>query len=340
MGESAAAIAGQLLLMTSSLKEVQIFPHVRVDGDCLGSSAAMAMALKLLGIRARIYMDEPIPERLEFVGIEPALLEIFDQNRLDEYIGQQGIAMAVDCSEAARMGRSGSLFAHASASLVIDHHISSGLSAGLRYVDPKAAAAAELVLEIIHVLERMTGKKLLDADVSNCLMVGLQSDTGRFSYQNTTPKTFRAAAELLENGANVYINAYNLYDVTNVERMRLTSLALSSAKFYFGGRLALTLVTQDMIRECKASEDASDGLAASLRDIKGVIVAFAVRETADGEIRVNIRSHDPFDSAAFAAGFNGGGHHRAAGFSILDMSILEVSKLIIEKAGEVISENA
>jgi len=196
------------------------------------------------------------------------------------------------------------------------------------------------VLEIIHILEKMTGKKLLDAEVSNCLMVGLQSDTGRFSYQNTTPKTFRAAAELLENGANVYINAYNLYDVTNVERMRLTSLALSSAKFYFGGRLAMTNVTQDMIRECKASEDASDGLAASLRDIKGVIVSFAVRETADGEIRVNIRSHDPFDSAAFAAIFNGGGHHRAAGFSILDMSILDVSKLIIEKAGEVISENA
>ena len=340
MGESAAAIAGQLLLMTSSSKEVQIFPHVRVDGDCLGSSAAMAMALKLLGIRAKIYMDEPIPERLVFIGIEPTLFEIFDQNRLDKYIEQQGIAMAVDCSEAARMGRSGSLFARASACLVIDHHISSGLSAGLRYVDPKAAAAAELVLEIIHILEKMTGKKLLDAEVSNCLMVGLQSDTGRFSYQNTTPKTFRAAAELLENGANVYINAYNLYDVTNVERMRLTSLALSSAKFYFGGRLAMTNVTQDMIRECKASEDASDGLAASLRDIKGVIVSFAVRETADGEIRVNIRSHDPFDSAAFAAIFNGGGHHRAAGFSIQDMSILDVSKLIIETAGEVISENA
>jgi len=340
VGDNAAAIAENLLRMKSSSKEVQIFPHVRVDGDCLGSSAAMVLVLKLLGIRARVYMDEPIPERLEFIGIEPTLFEIFDQNRLDEYYDLQGIAMAVDCSEAARMGRSGSLFAHADSRVVIDHHISSGMSDGLRYIDPKASAAAELVLEIVHVLENLTGKQLLDSEVSNCLMVGLQSDTGRFSYQNTTPKTFRAAAELLENGANVYINAYNLYDVTNVERMRLTSLALSSAKFYFGGRLALTLVTQDMIRECKASEDASDGLAASLRDIKGVIVSFAIRETADGEIRVNIRSHDPFDAAAFAAVFNGGGHHRAAGFSIQDMSILDVSKIVIEKAGEVISENA
>jgi len=339
VGESSAAIAEQLLLLTDSSTEVQIFPHIRVDGDCLGSAAALAMALKILRIRAKVYMDESIPERLEFIGLDPTLFEIFDQNKLDEYTRMQGIAMAVDCSEAARMGKSGELFSKADHCLVIDHHISSGKSQGLRYVDPKAAATAELVLETIHILEKITRTDLLNPEVSNCLMVGLQSDTGRFSYQNTTPRTFRDAAELLEKGANVFINAYNLFDVTNVERMRLTSLALSSARFFNAGKLAITVVTQEMIRECKASEDASDGLAASLRDIKGVIASFAVRETADGEIRINIRSHDPFDSAAFAARFGGGGHHRAAGFSMHDMTVYEVSNLIIEKAGEVLSAN-
>ena len=339
MGESAVSIAEQLLLLIDSEKEVQIFPHIRVDGDCLGSSAAMAMALRKLRIPAKIYMDENVPERLEFIGIDPALYEIFDQEKLEAYAGLQGLVMAVDCSEADRMGRSGSLFSRAHLCLVIDHHISSGLSDGLRYVEPKAAAAAELVLKVIHILEKKTERSLLDAQVSNCLMVGLQSDTGRFSYQNTSARTFRYAAELLENGANVYINAYNLFDVTNVERMRLTALAMSCSKFYYGGKLALTVVTQDMIRECKASEDASDGLASSLRDVKGVIVSFAVRETSDGEIRVNIRSHDPFDSSSFAARFGGGGHHRAAGFSMQRLSASEVSNIIIEKAGEFLSEN-
>lgn len=340
MSESAAAIAGHLLLLTDSSKEVQIFPHVRVDGDCLGSSAAIALVLNELNIRARVYMDEPIPERLAFIGLDPSLFEVFDPYKWDAYLEKQGSVIAVDCSEASRMGRSGNLFAHGTDYLVIDHHISSGQSQGLRYIEPKAAATAELVLEIIHLLEEKTGSKLLNADVSNCLMIGLQSDTGRFSYQNTTPKTFRAAAELLENGANVYINAYNLFDVTNVERMRLTAMALSGAKFFCGGKIALTVVTQDMIRECQASEDASDGLAASLRDIKGVIASFAVRETSDGEIRVNVRSYLPFDAAAFAAKFGGGGHQRAAGFSMQNVSSSEVSDIIIEKAGEVISEES
>lgn len=340
MDESAVAIAEQLVLMIDSTKEVQIFPHVRVDGDCLGSAGAMAMALRLLRVRARVYMDESVPERLEFMAIDPEVVEVFDENRFDEYKKIQGITLAVDCSEASRMGRSGRLFADTTANIVIDHHISSGVSAGLRYVEPKAAAAAELVLKIIHIIEKKTQTNLLNPQISNCLMVGLQSDTGRFSYQNTSARTFRAAAELLDNGANVYINAYNLFDVTNVERMRLTALAMSNAKFYHGGRLALTIVTQDMIRECKASDDASDGFASSLRDVKGVIAAFVVRETTDGEIRVNIRSHDYFDSAAFACKYGGGGHHRAAGFSIQGKTAFEVSNIIIEKAGEALSENA
>jgi len=339
VGDGAQVIAERLLLMTDHKKEVQIFPHVRVDGDCLGSAAALAMTLNSLHIHAKVYMDEAIPERLKFLGIDRVLLEIYDPEKLDEYFDRQGEALAVDCSEASRMGLSGALFEKAEQKLVIDHHVSSGISLGFRYIDPTAAASSELVFEVIHILEQKTGVHLLCAEVSNCLMVGLQSDTGRFSYQNTSSHTFRVAAELLDNGANVYINAYNLFDVTNVERMRLTSCALSGAQFLCGGKLAVTVVTQEMIRDSGAADDASDGLAASLRDVKGVIAAFAVRETSDGEIRVNIRSLDPFDSAAFAGRFGGGGHHRAAGFSIQGMSAVQVMQLIIEKAGEVLSEN-
>ena len=308
MENSAVAIAGELLRYMDSPKEVQIFPHVRVDGDCLGSAAAMAMVLRKLEIRAKVYMDEPVPERLAFVEIQQSLFEIYDQNRWNVYVEAQAIGMAVDCSESTRMGKCGALFGCSPKPIVIDHHISNGESMGLRYNDSKAAATAELVLKVIHALEDMTGQNLLDPLVSNCLMVGLQSDTGRFSYQNTTPATFCAAAELLEKGANVYINAYNLFDLTNVERMRLTAKALSGAKFFYDGKLALTIVTQDMVRECQATDDASDGLATNLRDIRGVVVSFAIRETADGELRVNVRSYLPFDAAAFAAVFGGGGH--------------------------------
>lgn len=332
------AITDKLLSYRGLSSEVQVFPHVRVDGDCLGSAAAISLVLSKLQIRSRIFMDEPIPERLEFLLISDSLVEIFDPAKFNEYRTAQGAVLAVDCSEGGRMGKSGQLFDENSDPMIIDHHISSGDSSGLRLVDPNAAATSEMIIQIIHLLEKKTGTKLMDPSVANYLMAGLQSDTGRFSYQNTTPSTFRAAADLLENGANVYQNAYNLFDLTNVERMRLISRALSSARFFYGGKLALTVVTQDMIRECQATDDAADGLAANLRDIKGVVASFAIRETIDGEVRVNVRTYPPFDAAVFSSQFGGGGHRRAAGFSISHMSANEVARMIIEKAGEVISE--
>lgn len=338
MSDSVFAIVDLLMKCKGVKKEVQIFPHIRLDGDCIGSAAALAMTLNKIGIQAKVYLDEPIPDRLLFLGISDELCVIYDKDRVGERLELQCVAVAVDCSEDDRMGRSGVLFRDAKTIVVIDHHVSSGEASGTRYVDPKSASTAELILHIIRQIESKTGENLMDTDIANCLMVGIQSDTGRFSYQNTTPDTLRAAAELLDSGANVFLNAYHLFDVTSVERMKLIAKAMTTAKMFFGGKLAMTVVTQDMLRDTNASEYAADGLVSSLRDIQGVVASFVVRETDDGEIRVNIRSREPFDSAAFAEMFGGGGHHRAAGFSFRDMSSNEACRLIIEKAEKYFSE--
>lgn len=333
MSESVYAIVELLLSFRGKNKEIQVFPHIRLDGDCIGSAAALAATLIKLGIPSKIYLDDPVPERLLFLGISPDMCEVFDADKLEENLAMQGAAVAVDCSEAGRMGKSGALFSRAKVTAVIDHHVSSGESIGTRYVVPHSASTAELVLHIIRQIEEETLEVLMDPFIANCLMVGIQSDTGRFSYQNTTPDTLRAAADLLESGANVFVNAYHLFDVTSVERMKLVSKALSSSKMFFGGKLALTIVTQDMLRDTNASDAAADGLVSSLRDIEGVVASFVIRESDTGEIRVNIRSREPFDSAAFAELFGGGGHHRAAGFSMSNQSSNEVCKRILDTAG-------
>ncbi len=333
MSESVYAIVELLLSFRGKNKEIQVFPHIRLDGDCIGSAAALVATLRKLGIPSKIYLDEPIPDRLLFLGILPDMCEIYNADKLEEYHANQGVAVAVDCSESGRMGNAGTLFSRAEITAVIDHHVSSGESVGTRYVVPHSASTAELVLHVIHQIEEDTLEILMDPFIANCLMVGIQSDTGRFSYQNTTPDTLRAAADLLENGANVFVNAYNLFDATSVERMKLISKALASTKMFFGGKLALTIVTQDMLRDTNASDGAADGLVSSLRDIEGVVASFVIRESDDGDIRVNIRSREPFDCAAFAELFGGGGHHRAAGFSMRNLSSYEVCKRILDMAG-------
>jgi len=328
-----------LLSFRGTSQEILVFPHLRVDGDCLGSAAALASVLRKLGIYSSVCMDEPVPDRLAFMEIPEDLLMIFDPEIIVKKEKSLPVAVAVDCSEASRMGDSGVLFSAAEQTAVIDHHVSSKGDSGVRYIVSSSASTAELVLKLIRRLEEKTGIPLMDPFVANILMVGIQSDTGRFSFQNTTPDTLRAAAELLENGANVFINAYHLFDSTSVERMKLIAKAMSGAKMFYDGRLAMTVITQEMLRDTNTTDYATDGLVSSLRDIEGVQVSFVVRESDENEIRVNVRSREPFDSATFAESFGGGGHHRAAGFSVKNLSVNEVCKLIIEKAAAFFPEN-
>ena len=338
MSEVANAIVEVLLSSDLSGKTIFVYPHARLDGDCIGSALSLVAVLRKAGRCSCVMLEEPIPERLSFMDIPEDIYRIYSPENHDNLASEQCIAVAVDCSEAGRMGSAGALYEVASVKVVIDHHVSSGEAVGTRLVVPKAAATAELILQVIRIIEARVNKSLLDEQIANFLMVGIQSDTGRFSYQNTTPDTLRAAADLLEAGANLYLNAYQHFDLTSVERIRLIAKALSATTQIYDGKMAMTAVTQEMIRDTNASDYSADGLVSSLRDIEGVVVSFVVRESKDGEVRVNIRSREPFDSAAFAEFFGGGGHHRAAGFTVRDSSVNEVCKSIIHQAVSFFSE--
>ncbi len=332
VNERLNTVADMFIDFRGSLKEVFVFPHLRLDGDCIGSAAALVTVLRKLGISANVFMDEPIPDRLLFMAIPDELLVIYNSEHVENIASVMGIAVAVDCSGAGRMGSSGDVYSRANRTAVIDHHVSGKGDSETHYVVPTSASTSELVLKLIRRLEEISGQELMDPFIANCLMVGIQSDTGRFSFQNTTPDTLRAAAELLEDGANVYINAYHLFDSTSVERMKLFAKAMTAAKMFYGGKLAITVITQDMMKDTNTTDYATEGLVSSLRDIEGVVVSFVVRESDADEIRVNIRSREPFDAAAFAESFGGGGHHRAAGFTVNGGAAIEVCKMIIERA--------
>ena len=82
--------------------------------------------------------------------------------------------------------------------LCIDHH---GSNSGYAYetlVDDHAAAAAELLTTLIPEM----GAKITP-EIASCLYTGVATDTGCFRFSNTTAETHRAAAALIEAGADV-----------------------------------------------------------------------------------------------------------------------------------------
>lgn len=313
-------------------KEIQVFPHARVDGDCIGTAVALAASLEKLGYTSRVILECEIPPRLSFMNIPAELTTIVTPDTEEDIFARQGLAFAVDCSEGSRMGACEALFERAEKKVVVDHHVSASPAAELSYVDGKSASCAELMYMLLKEWEDSTGKALVDQAVADYLMVGIQSDSGKFSYENTRASSFRIAAELMERGANVTDNAYHLFDETCEGKVRLHGMAMAAMELHCDGKVAITKITLDMMEKTNAPEGAADGIVNVLRDIDTVIAAFVVRENENGELRVNCRTKVGFDAADFAQIFGGGGHHRAAGFSGKNTDIDSFVKRIIEEA--------
>ena len=325
-------LAHKLLSYIDSEHEIYLYPHTSIDGDALGSTLAMLVALRKAGVKARFLYDEVIPGKYDYMeGL--ALIEPYP-DRIDSCITRQSLALLIDCSEPSRTGRRQQLLEKAPQIAVADHHISEGHSGYLRFIDPGAAATGEIVYDLIVLMEKITGRDLMDQQISVMLMTAIISDTGRFTFSNTTQRTFEIAAALMPYGVAIRDIVYQLFDLSSKGRLRLSGHVFSTAEFYLQGKIALALVSQSVMDACEAQDSDLDGLAAQLRNIEGVEVSFLLRELNNGTIRVNIRSGTGFDAAKFAKSMSGGGHARAAGTTLSNISIQDAGHLMVEKAGE------
>ncbi len=336
MPEVKRRIAKALLNRAEQDGLVVLYPHVSVDGDALGSALALYLALEKLGVPSLVLLDETPPAKLSFMP-EYQCARVFDEEEFDRLSGRQSLALAIDCSDAARVGRRQALFESAREKASIDHHKSAGRSEGLRWVETTASATGELIFQLIRLFEEITETQLMDHKIATCLMGAILSDTGGFAFSNTSSSTFRIASELMTEPLDIRQMTYLLFDETSQAKLRLTGDVFSNARFLLDGRIAIGTVSQDLMRRLGAVDDDLDGLVGQLRSAHGVDVSFMLREMPDKTIRVNIRSDNHFDSADFAARFGGGGHPRAAGMTLSGMTLEEAVDWVAGKAGEVLS---
>ncbi len=312
---------------------VFMYPHVSLDGDALCSILALAMVLRRVGVKVRIPLDEAVPDRLSFLpGLD--LIEKYDETLLEAMAADQQLALAVDCSDSDRVGLRKALFDRAPEWALIDHHIPRNEPCSLCWIDPTAAAAGEMVFDVISRIEERLQQRLLDKESETLLMTAVISDTGGFVYSNTSARTFRTAAALMDGEVDLRQITYQLFDLTSQERMRLMGRIFTDVRFSHGGRLALAVVDQNLLSDYGASDADLEGVVAHIRNVAGVEVALLIREVSDNLLRVNIRSGNHFNAAEFAAQFGGGGHAKAAGLQLRDMTMEEAEKLIVDKAGE------
>ena len=202
--------------------------------------------------------------------------------------------------------------------IVIDHHMTSGLEGHVNFNDTDAPCVGVLIFELAERL----GVEFTQPIAQN-IYASLVSDTGGFRYQKTTPRAFRMAARLLETGVNPWTVASQLYESQPFARQKLLALALETLDLNDTRQVAYMMLTQEMYDKTGATAEMSDGFVNIGRSVKGVEMSVLIRKQ-DEHFKLSMRSRGEADVARIAQEVGGGGHKRAAGAVITDMTYDEL----------------
>lgn len=302
-----------------------LIAHVSPDGDTLGSSLALMWVLRRMGKAAVVVCEDGVPTVYRFL---PGSGEI---RRPEEALAAEAV-IAVDCADLKRTGHCETLLCQAASTLNIDHH-----STNTNYCDQNLVREVAATGELIYQLAADLGVPM-DPVIASCLFTALVTDTGNFSYSNTTPDTLRIAAELLEAGIDLPTINRNIYRTIPLHKVKLLGLAITKTRVFENGRIGISAISLADMLQCGASGEDSEGVIDSIRDIDTVEIACLLRESeTDGKIRVSLRGKRAADVSQIAIRHGGGGHKLAAGCT-LDAPLEDAFETILVEAKKLLSQ--
>lgn len=299
------------LQLSDILKEKQTVAlggHIRPDGDCIGSCMGLYLYLKeqYPHLETDVYLEE-VPKVYQMIEKTE---EVKSQIPADK---QYDLFICLDCGDEKRLGFSAPLFRGAKQTLCIDHHVSNEAFADINEIMPDASSTSELVF-------RLLDKEKISHAAAEALYMGIAHDTGVFQYSCTSPETMEAAAELMRKG----IDGNDIIDRTYYEKTyvqnQILGRALLESILVLDKRCIVSVVDQKELEFYEASPSDLEGIVSQLRQTKGVEVAMFMYELENRQFKVSLRSKGKVDVSVIAKYFGGGGHVRAAGFSMTGSS--------------------
>lgn len=278
--------------------------HIRPDGDCVGSSMGLYLYLKeqFPEVETDIYL-EPIADCYKIIS------NIEEIKHQVEHVKTYDLFICLDCGDVARLGFSAPLFEHAKQTMCIDHHVSNEAFADINYIEPDASSTSELVYRLME-------KEKISKQSAEALYMGIAHDTGIFQYSCTAPETMEAAAELLRKG----INGSEIIDKTYYEKTyvqnQILGKALLESMLVLDKQVIVSCVNLKSLNFFEAKPSDLEGIVSQLRLTKGAEVAMFLYEQEPRIYKVSLRSKDRVDVSVIAKYFGGGGHAKAAGFTM------------------------
>lgn len=297
-----------------------VISHKGPDGDAVGSTLALGLAIEKAGKKATFFNPDIVPKHLSFLSSVNRI-----QDKLDGFNGDT--VVAVDAADFERLGDQFKKFYEKTKLplINIDHHSTNTRFGDAYLVEPKFSSTCEVIFDLLNSM-----KWEITPEIANALLCGIVADTGSFKYRNTTSKVLRTAAILVDAGAHPEQIAQKLFDTYPSTRVFLLRRVLQTFKLDFNNRVASIIVREKDLIETGATVDVSEGFVELLRGIEGVEVAILAKEQKDGNVKISTRSRERVDVSKICLHFGGGGHRAAAGATLPGPVELALSKFLKE----------
>lgn len=296
--------------------------HQNPEGDAIGSSLALAIALKNLGKEVTTFNQDGVPKLLQFL---PRAAEV--SRKLPQDIITYDCAFVVDCGDPELLGEELPRIKGIRKIINIDHHRTNNRFGDLQFIDPEASAAGVLIYRLL--------KKIpveITPEIATNIYAAILSDTGSFRFRNTTAEGLRIAGEMIEQGVEPKMIAQQLYETQPSAYLKLLALVLGTLEVTHGGKVATVTVLQEMFQRTGTSKEATEGLVNYPGSIEGVSVALLFREISERKFKVSFRAREKIDVSLLAQEFGGGGHQGAAGCTI-EGTFPEIKESVLQAVG-------
>lgn len=294
----------QYLQAIAEAQTIVILGHVRPDGDCVGSCTGMYNYIidNYPGKQVDIYLGAFDDKFLFLRGADTICHEVCPNRSYD-------LCLALDCASTDRFGEFSVYYETAKKKVAIDHHASNPGYGDVCLVRPEASAACEA---IYGILERDKISKYC----AESLYLGIVHDTGVFKHSNTTKETMCVAGDLIALGANPQKTIDDtFYSKTHMQN-QILGQALLNSHMELDGQCIVTCLRKEVFDHYHASSVDVDGVVDQIRITRGIEVAVFYYEYEPDVYKFSLRSNEKVDVSKIALTHEGGGHIRAAGFSL------------------------
>ena len=303
-----------LKALLSSPKRIVITVHQRPDADTLGTGLGLAALLKKQKHQVNVIAPTAHPAFLNWLpgASEVIICSQGHQQKSFDLLNKVDVIFCVDFPTLNRLHEMEPIVRNAAATkVIIDHHPTTEKFGDLIFREPKSAATAELLYEII---EALNAQALVDQDIAECLYAGIMTDTGSFKNPNTTVKTHCIAASLMHHGADVAKVSRLIYDNNPLSKLKFLGFALSHRFVVLREyNTAYFFIKLEDYKKYHLQTGDTEGLVNDALSLQGIVLAAVIKEKKDavrlsfrssGEVPVNLLAQEHFE---------GGGHKNAAG---------------------------